>query len=168
MLLLWGREVFDRWLQAKVLPQNTAFWDVTRALTTKCQYINNSCSVREGRDDQGVNKEKNCLSVSLKKCDEPLHPLRYARLHLQRWPGGSTRGWLRVVAYGRCRVVAQWGPHTRSMEDLNTFYSNTGPQISIGVEYVSIRACKQNFLSRFLSEPQSSQPCRSINGHDVR
>ena len=94
--------------------KNTAFWAVTRALTTKCQYINNSCSVREGRDDQGVNKEKNCLSVSLKKCDEPLHPLRYARLHLQRWPGGSTRGWLRVVAYGRCRVVTPWDPHIRN------------------------------------------------------
>ena len=28
----------------------------------------------------------------------------YASLHLQRWPGGCTWGWLRVVAHGRCRV----------------------------------------------------------------
>ena len=78
----------------------------------------------------------------------------YSRLHLQRWPGGSTRGWLRVVSYGRCRFVAHWGPHTKSIGDLSTFVSSTRPQVSTGVEYVLIRVRKQNFLSRFLSEPQ--------------
>ena len=53
------------------------------------------------------------------------------------------------MAYGRCRVVAQWGPHTKSIRDLSTFLSSTGPQVSIGVENVSIRACKHNFLPIF-------------------
>ena len=73
----------------------------------------------------------------------------YARLHLQRWPGGSTRGWFRIVAYGRCRVVASWGPHKTSIGDLSMFLNSTGPQVSIGVEYVSIRACKRSFLPSF-------------------
>ena len=53
---------------------------LTLALTTKCQYINNSCFVREGLDDEGANKEKNRLSVSLKKFDEPLHSLLYSHV----------------------------------------------------------------------------------------
>ena len=37
--------------------QNDACWAVTHALSTKCQYKSSYCAVREGRDDEGVNKE---------------------------------------------------------------------------------------------------------------
>ena len=48
------------------------------------------------------------------------------------------------VCMGLC--LRPWCPQTKSIGDLSTFLSSTGPQVSIGVQYVSIRAWKQNFL----------------------
>ena len=50
------------------------------------------------------------------------------------------RGWLQVVTYGRCRVFAPWGPHTRSIGGLSTCLSSTGPQVSIGVQELRTRS----------------------------
>ena len=44
-------------------------------------------------------------------------------------------------------VSLPMGPHTKSIGDLRTFLSGTGPQVSIGSKHVSTRACKQNILS---------------------
>ena len=42
-------------------------------------------------------------------------------------------------------VAVGSGPHTKSIGDLSTFLSITGPQVSIGVEYVSNRTSFPDF-----------------------